>query len=284
MNILNKFMNLDRRWIFLITAVCVIIPFIIPIGLPTYTTPPVKNIYEKIDSTPDGQTVLLSFDCDAAVLPELYPMAIAILHHCFIKDIKVILMSLYMPGIGIAQVCLEDVKREFPDKKEGIDYTLLPFVPGYSLVILGIGEGIHKTFPTDYYGTPIDSLPMMQDIRNFDQISVAVSLSGSAVSRSWITYANQRYGADVAAGVTAVMAAENYPYLQTRQLIGMLGGLKGAAEYENLVERNLKFETRKTGCIGMDAQSAVHIMMIVFILLGNIAYFAARKKRQVAKT
>ena len=279
MNLLNKFMNMDRRWIYLITAICVIIPFLIPIGLPTYTTPPVKNLYDKIDSTPEGQIVLLSLDFDAATLPELYPMAVTILNHCFVKDIKVILMSLYMQGIGIAQVCLEDVKREFPDKKEGIDYTFLPFVPGASIVILGIGEDIHKTFPTDYYGTLIDSLPMMRDVRNFDQISVAISLSGSAISRTWITYANQRYGANVAAGVTAVMAAENYPYLQTKQLTGMLGGLKGAAEYENLVEKNLKLETRKAACIGMDAQSAVHIMMIVFILLGNVAYFAARKRK-----
>ena len=280
MNLLNKFMNMDRRWIYLITAICVIIPFLIPIGLPTYTTPPVRNIYEKIDNTPDGQAILLSLDYDAAVLPELYPMTITILNHCFNRNIKVILMSLYMQGVGIAQVALEDIKQEFPDKKEGIDYTFLPYVPGFSLVILGIGEDIHKTFPTDYYGTLIDSLPMMQEIRNFDQISVAISFSGGGVSRTWVTYANQRYGANVAAGVTAVMAAENYPYLQTKQLIGMLGGLKGAAEYENLVEKNLKLKTRKAACIGMDAQSAVHIMMIAFIVLANIAYFAGRRRKK----
>jgi hypothetical protein len=40
----------------------------------------------------------------------------------------------------------------------------------------------------------------------------------------------------VAVGVTAVMAADMYPYLQSGQLIGMLSGLKGAAEYEKLVD------------------------------------------------
>jgi len=279
MNLLNKFMNLDRRWIYLITAICVIVPFIVPIGLPTYTTPPVKNLYEKIDRTSDGQAVLLSLDFDASVLPELYPMAITILNHCFCENIKVIIMSLYMQGVGIAQVALEEAKRKFPDKKEGVDYTFLPFVPGGSIVVLGIGEDIHKTFPTDYYGTSIDSLPMMKEIRNFDQISLAMSLSGAAVAVTWVVYANQKYGANVGAGVTAVMAAENYPYLQTGQFIGMLGGLKGAAEYENLVEQNLKLKTRKTASIGMDAQSAVHIMMIIFIVLGNIAFFASRRRK-----
>jgi len=40
----------------------------------------------------------------------------------------------------------------------------------------------------------------------------------------------------VAVGVTAVMAADLYPYLQSGQLVGMLAGLKGAAEYEKLVD------------------------------------------------
>jgi hypothetical protein len=52
----------------------------------------------------------------------------------------------------------------------------------------------------------------------------------------WITYARPKYGLNVAVGVTAVMAADMYPYLQSGQLVGMLSGLKGAAEYEKLVD------------------------------------------------
>jgi len=136
---------------------------------------------------------------------------------------------------------------------------------------------IYKTFETDYYGTPLDSLPMMRGIHNYDQIALVVSLTGSATP--WITFANARYRQEVGLGVTAVMAPEYYPYLQTNQLVGMIGGLKGAAEYETLLNKKLGFEGRKAACIGMDSQSIVHLVMIVFIVLGNIAYFATKKSR-----
>lgn len=280
----DKLLTLDRRWIFLTTAICIIIPFIFPVGFPTNITPPTKRIYDKIDATaPGGPVVIISFDGDASVLPELYPMATSLIRHCFIRNIRVIMWSMYMQGVGIIQMALEDVKREFPDKKPGIDYVLMPYVPGAGIVIMRMGEDIHKAFNTDYYGVLVDSLPMMEDIHNFDQVSLIVSLTGSSAWASWLFYANQRYGANIAAGVTAVVAPDIYAYLQTGQVVGMLGGMKGAAEYETLIERNLNFKTRKEACIGMDTQSILHIVIIMFIILGNIAYFTVRrKKRNVA--
>lgn len=275
----DKFLKIDRRWIFLLTGICIILPFLLPIGLPIDISPPVRSLYEKIDNIPpNGPALLLDFSCDASVLPELRPMAVAILQHCFRKNIRVILMGLELPGVGIAQTILEEVKKKFPDKKRGIDYVLMPFVYGWGIVILRIGESIHETFETDYYGTPLDSLPMMQSIHNYEQIPLVVCLTGSAMPRSWIIYANTGYGQEIGAGITAVMAPEFYPFLQTKQLVGMLGGLKGAAEYETLVERNLGFKGRKVASIGMDSQSIVHIMMIIFIILGNVAYFMARRR------
>lgn len=279
----NKLLNLDRRWIFLITAICIIVPFLFPIGFPTNITPPTQHIYDKIESTPaNGPAVFLSFDSDASTLPELYPMATSIIRHCFIKNVRIILWSTGMQGIGIMQMALEEVKKDFPDKKSGVDYVLMPFLPAGAMVILRMGEDIHKAFPTDYYGVPTDSLPMMAEIHTFDQISLTISLCAAAAWATWLFYANQRYGAHLAAGVTAVMAADAYPYLQTGQLTGLLVGMKGAAEYETLIERNLHFKTRKAACIGMDTQSILHLVIIIFIIVGNIAYFVVRRQKNVA--
>ncbi|KPJ49054.1 hypothetical protein AMJ40_06385, partial [candidate division TA06 bacterium DG_26] len=121
---------------------------------------------------------------------------------------------------------------------------------------------------------------MMDEIRNYDDIALVVTISGSSIPESWISYAHSRYGQLIASGVTAVMAADFYPYLQTGQFIGMLGGLKGASEYEILVERAGFSRERKTATIGMDSQSVVHLVIIVFIVLGNLAYFASRRTRR----
>jgi len=284
----NKLLNLDRRWIFVVTSICVIVPFLLPIGFPTNITPPTQSIYDKIESTPkDGPAVIVSFDADAAALPELYPMAVSLIRHCFVSNKRVILWGMNMEGVGIIQMALVDVKKDFPEKKSGVDYVLMPYLPFPAIVVMKMGEDIHKAFNTDYYGMTIDSLPMMKDIRNFDQISLVVSITAASAWAVWVSFANQKYGCNVATGITAVGAPDCYPYLQTKQLIGMLGGMKGAAEYETLVEKKiagdgLTFKTRKAACIGMDTQSVVHIVMIIFIMLGNIAYFVVRRQKNVA--
>jgi hypothetical protein len=74
-------------------------------------------------------------------------------------------------------------------------------------------------------------------------------------------------------GTTGVTAPEMYPYYQSKQLLGLLEGLKGAAEYEKLL--GYKGSATK----GMDAQSTGHWMMVVFIVLGNVLYFARGRQR-----
>ncbi|MDI6840364.1 MAG: hypothetical protein QMD71_05910 [bacterium] len=279
MGILNKLMLLERKYIFIIVALCVIIPLLIYLGLPIGVTKPALDLYNEVDCiSPDGDPLLISFDFDPSTQPELYPMGLAILRHCFAKNIRVILMSLYVQGAGLAAMAIEDVRKEFTDKKSGVDYTFLGYQPGASMVVLGIGEDIHKIFPRDYYGVDIDSLPMMQTVKNYNDIPFVVFLTGAGTP--WIVYANTRYHQKVGGGVTAVMASSFYPYLQTGQLTGMLGGLKGAAEYEELLARNNLSNARRIATIGMDAQSIVHIMMIVFIIFGNVAYFIVRKGRR----
>ncbi len=274
-------MNIDRRWVYLLVGLCVIIPLIKPVGLPTVMTPYTKKLFDYIDQIPpDGPAVLISFDFDPSTAPELQPMAQAILRHCFAKDINVMGVALYPTSVGMIDIALSEVKDDY-GAKSGEDFVFLPFVPGVTAVILSMGEDIKATFGKDYYGVPLDSLSMMEHIRNYDDVALVISISGSSLPFSWAVYAGTNYNATLAVGTTAVSAAEYYSWLQTGQFIGMLGGLKGAAEYEDLIEKYgyTKKGTRKRASMGMDAQSFVHILMIVLIIIGNIAYFNLRRRK-----
>jgi hypothetical protein len=90
--------------------------------------------------------------------------------------------------------------------------------------------------------------------------------------------ANDKFNIPVAGGATAVSAPEMLPYLnKQQQLHGLLGGLKGAAEYEKLIG--------KVGLAtaGMDAQSIAHLIIIAFIALGNINYYLEKKRKREGK-
>jgi len=281
MRILEKLMQMDRRYVFLFVSICVLIPLLLPIGLPTDITGPVKDFFNAIDNVPPNhKPILVPFDFEASTMPELLPMGKAVLRHCFSKGIKVILMSLYPQGTAMIGMALDEVLKEY-DKKYGVDYVFLGYLTGGDAVILSLGEGISNTFPKDYYGNKVDTLPMMADVHDYDDIPLEATIASSDYGKYWVVYAGTSYHQRVVCGITAVMAPEYYPYLETGQFEGMLGGLKGAAEYENLVERHgySKPGTRKAASIGMDAQSFVHLLIIVLVIFGNVAFFTVRRKK-----
>ncbi len=280
----EKVVKLDRRFIFLLIALGVLIPFLKPLRLPLSVSKPVQDIFDEIERIPpEGPPLMISTDYAPATAPELDPMLYALLRHCFATKRKVLLVGgLYPQGAGMAQAGLDAVTPEFPNVKRGEDYVFLGYQPGFSAVVLSIGEEIRRIFPTDAYGVPLDSLPMMKFIHNYDDIAFMIDLSGSSVPMLWVMYAGARYGQRIGVGTTAVSAAQYYPFLSTGQFVGMLGGLKGAAEYEKLIKEKGYTDAREVATIGMDAQSIAHLVILFLIIIGNIAFFASggyKKKR-----
>jgi hypothetical protein len=279
----EKLMKLDRRWVFLLIGLAVFIPFLKPLRLPLTVTKPARDVFEAVEAIPpDGPPLLISTDYAPSTAPELDPMYFALLRHCLATNRKVMMLALYPQGAGMAQAGLDFVLPEFPDAVSGEDYVFLGYQPGIQAVVMSLGEDIRMVFPTDAYGVPLDSLPMMENIKNYDDIPLAIDLAGSSIPITWVIYAVTRYGQSLGVGVTAVSAAQYYPYLNTGQFIGMMGGLKGAAEYERLIREAGYTEAREIATIGMDAQSIAHLVILMLIIVGNIAFFASKshlKKR-----
>lgn len=282
MEFLKKLSRIDRRVLYLLLTVVVILPLIFPMDVRQHVDQSTLGLFEAIDRIqPNNKAVLISFDYAPDVAAELDPMAVAVLRHCFAKDIRVIGMALSMQGAALGERVFASVAQEY-GKKSGTDYVYQGYRLGISVILMSMGENIKKAFPADYYGVPFDSLPMMRNIRNYQDMPVVLSLAGSGIIGSWIFYAGTRYGANIASGVTAVMAPDNYPYLQTGQLIGQLGGMKGAAEYEQLIVEHGYYKKKDMASRAMNAISGAHILLIVLIVLGNIAYFASLSDRKKA--
>ena len=324
MTIFEKIQQLDRRWIYLILAIAIILPLILPYNSRTYTTRPTESLYRIIDSfaPPPGtnpvdhnRAFLMHFYHDASTMPELFPMELAILRHAFERDIKVFTITVLATAAPIMDLAINTVKEEFASREHnpkelvsGVHYINFGYkIPAlYLPIILGMGENIADAVEIDAEGRNLSALPAMTNIRNYNDMNLVIEFTGSAPGGAWITYARSRFGVNVAVGVTAVSAADVYPQLQTGQLIGMLAGLKGAAEYEMLVEvfaatdrefsreilRKERDDDRykisnekipysfKQARIGMNAQSVAHILIIVFILIGNIGYFVQKYKQK----
>ena len=276
--------GIDRRWVYLLVAVGALLPILIPMGLPIQTTPAVEALFDRIEGFGPTDVVMLSFDYGPSSAPELDPMADAILRHCFRRNIRLIVLALFpLGGPNMAQGSLGRVTPGFP-LEEGRDFVYLGYKDGAQAVMRRMAEDISAAFPRDHRGIPLTDLPLMQEVTNYQHIDVAVSLATGILGEYWANLVNAQFGQTVAVGATAVSAPKYYTYLKAGQMIGLLGGLKGAAEYEELLGRTYP-ELRDKALVarrGMDVQSIVHLIIIAFILLGNLFYLFSRAERSRA--
>jgi len=272
MNFYERLMKLDRRWVYLAMAIAVTIPVLVPFKVPVYVTPEAKSVYDFVENTKPGEIIFLAIDYDPNAMAELHPMAKAIMRQCFSKEIKLLISALSQNGPGMAEQLISEISKEY-NKKNGVDYVYLGYKPYFAIVMLAMGQNFRIPFPTDYYGNPLDSLPMMDGVRNYDDVKCVISIVAGNIADYWINYANGRYKVKVALGVTGVMSADYYPFLQSGQLFGLLGGLKGASEYERL--------TKQEGVAteGMSIQTVAHLVVIGFIVIGNIGFFMSKKNK-----
>ena len=275
------------RWIiYLLIFIGVLVPLFTPTTLKVKVEHPTRSLFDYIDSMPQDKALMISIDFDPQSMPELYPMLLALLRHAFTKNIKVIGMGMWQTGIGIGDQALRTVSKEY-GKEYGKDYAYLGWIYPYIVNILKMGESITEAFPKDYYGNKTDELPIFKNIKNYSNVGLIVSLSaGDPGYMTYVVYANTTYGVKIATGVTGISGADVYPFLQTGQLIGSLAGMVGAAEYERLCEehgyfkKDLPVYVTQRASQAMFSQSVAHILIMIFIIIGNIEFFLLRKRRK----
>ena len=274
----EKLLSIDRRIIFFFIAVAIAVPLFFKVSMRIPVTPIVQGVYDAIESLPAGSKVLVSFDYDPGSMPELQPMAEAFFRHAFRNDLKVIIMGLWPQGPLQANIALdavfEDEDIQAKNLQYGIDYVNLGFTAGNEVVIDRMGHSFEESYPQDGQGTPLSEIPLMKGVRNYDNVDLIYNLSaGYPGTQEWVQYAVDVFHVKLAAGNTAVQAPSMYPYVHAGQLAGVLGGMKGGAEYEVAIGR----PGRAVGY--MFSQAIAHAVICLFIIIGNLAFFSLRKKR-----
>lgn len=281
--------TLDKRWVFLVVGAAVVISTIFRLTFPEIPTPMVRSIFDTVEGLPAGSRVLLPFDYDPGSEPELQPMADAYVRHCAEKRLQLYFIALWPLGQNMVDATVSRVLNvEYPSYQYGRDYMNFGYKSGNEGVIAVILTDIKKLYTTDAQGANIDSIPMLagiSNIRGFDLILTASA--GYPGLKEWIQYAGTPGNIPVAGGCTAVQAPLLYPYYP-EQMVGLMGGIKAAAEYEALLlERYPKFRGDKdrfqTALTRMGPQTVTHLVIILFIVIGNIAYQILRRRRRQAQ-
>lgn len=281
--------TLDRRWIFLLMAWTVLLP-IYYIGVTGRTFPELPSAlaqatFDEVEKLNEGDPVLMVFDYDPGSSGELNPMATAFVKHAAEKKLKMYFMTLWPLGPQMIDGVIRSVLvADFPELVYGRDYVDLGYKSGYEAVIKVVVTNLRELYTTDVRGTGLQDLPMMNGIRNIQQMKLIVNVSaGYPGTKEWVQYASTPYPAlRLVAGATGVQAPLLYPYVP-QQLPGLLGAIKGAAEYEKLVvdayggaQPDPKYleALRRMG-----PQLFGHLLIITLLVLANVMYLRDRRTR-----
>lgn len=272
MDFLMKLGNTDRRILYIILALAVLMPLISPMGLPFRVSPWTEKFYGAVEKLQAGDIMLMSIDYSIGGAPDVHPQAEAIFKHAMRKNLKVVFVAFVTEGVEFGNQMI--IAAEATGKKYGQDFVNLGFAPGVEVAISAFGQDIYKPFPKDVRGNVAQDLPIMKGLKTAADFKLiteyATGIPGPA---EWIRQVQTRYKTPLACGVVTMMGPQTEAYYQSGQLVALLSGLRSAAEYE------VAMKAPGSATAAMDAQSMGHIALVLFVVLGNIAYFGEKSKK-----
>ena len=271
----EKMANIDRRWIYALMIFVIALALIKPLGLAIIPSDATIAAYEAIDALPSGTIVWLGMEFSSGGTTELMPAAQSIIRQGFRKGLRFVAAGMWEMAGDMADQAFSIVPAEFPDKKYGVDWVNIGWRPGGPVLLQGYLTSVTEAAAgRDHYQASLNTLPLMSEFTTLKQAAMCIIFcTGTPGETAYIAHVTGPNNIPLIESCISVSVPGIMPYVQAGQVKALIAGMKGAAEYEVLVE------TPGTATAGMDAQSFSHALIIVFMVLGNVGYYATRKKK-----
>ncbi len=270
MNILERLQSFDRRIIYVVMLFLISLPLLNPLGIPLEINQGTRDVYERLDALNAGERVLFSINYDPTSAPDIAPQTVIMLDHLMDKGVNVALVCWSAAGPNLIEGLIAPHLQN--GKVYGQDLVNIGFIAGGETAIRNFGRDVIGTAKADYHGTALGTLPILQgvtDVRDFEFVFVFHGYNPGI--QEWVRQVQGPLDINLLAGVVNVSVPEVMPFYTSGQIDGLTQGLRGAAEYELLVNKP------GSAVAKMDAQSLGHLAIIFFVIIGNIAYFTGRK-------
>ncbi len=272
---IEKLKNIDVRIIYAIMLVAIVAPMFVPLGLPIRVMSNTQAFYDYIDKLPAGSKVLISYDYGGGSAAELDPMTIAVLKHLLVRAAKIYATASIADGPMFADSTLKTT-YEAQGKVYGQDYINLNWFSGGESAIASFAQNFGQVFKNDFTGKPLSQFPMMQGIQGIQNFDLVISINhgpgGQGTPEVWVRQIVTARNKPLMVGCTSGMGASTLPFVQSGQIKGLLIGLRAAAEYETAIT------APAVATSYMEAQSTSQLVVLIFVVLGNVVYFSSKKK------
>ena len=259
-------MKLDSRLIYIITILVIAIPYIIPIAIPLKINEPTRDSFNTMEGIQDGSVILLTVETGTSSLAEMESGIKSIARYLSSRNFKLVIMSsVTEEGPIITQEFIEPILQK-NNYKAGVDYVHLGYVPGKGIAYQTIAEDIRSVVSQDFNGESLDNLPLMADINSAEDFEMYS-----------VSYFGTPFGTPIVGVASASCYILRYADYKGDLIQGIVGGLVGFAEFETIIEKP------GLGLAGLGALTCSHLLLIFFIVLGNVEYLRSRSSGGVEK-
>ena len=270
-------MNLDSRLIYVITILVIAIPYIIPISIPLKINEPTRDSFNTMEGIQDGSVVLLTVETGTSSLAEMESGITSIARYLSSRNFKLVIMSsVTEEGPIITQEFIEPILLQ-NNYQAGVDYVHLGYVPGKGIAYQTIAEDIRSVVSQDFNGESIDNLPLMADVNSAEDFDMLVTIDSSSGMMYSVSYFGTPFGTPIVGVASASCYILRYADYKGDLIQGIVGGLVGFAEFETLIKKP------GLGLAGLGALTCSHLLLIFFIVLGNVEYLRSRSSGGVEK-
>lgn len=273
----DRLQDIDPKIIYGIMLIAVFLPLIRPLGVPIGNiNPEVTNLYNYLNSLPAGSIIVHDCEISPIYMAECYPCFVAFLNEHVQRSFKVIMFTQDTTALPAIEKGITEVYGKTKDHPNyGKTFVNLGFLPGSTLGLNAFAAD--NLFPVlDAYGNKLADMQFFKEMADKSARSWRLVVGygsggvGYLVQQITDVYPNCK----TSSGTAAVAIPSHYAYYPNK-IIGFLGGLTGAAQFEYLIGKP------GIAIAGMDAQSLASLAIAVLIVVGNVAYFAARRTKAV---
>jgi hypothetical protein len=262
-------LDADPRPIYLLLIIVITVPILSHAVLPVPISNTTKAVYDFIENlarTKPNSLVVLSFDYSTSLVPELHPQAIVVTQQLFELPLKVIFVAQWTDGPALTDAVLDSINKG--TKEYGVDYATLGYIPNIATLI-GMTSNIPQFFPVDTRGNPTSSLPIIQQFPAAREASFLMTFTGGEPGLdNYLQYWQTPFGIQIAVGAPAISAPVYMPFYNSKQIVGLIISMRGAAEYEFLIH-----QVGISGAVSaMVAQSASLWLVAIVVAVSNCAY------------
>lgn len=292
-SIWDKLGTIDYRLIYATFTILILIPLIMPIGIPVRVSSITEDYYNAIMNVPEGGVIMYRQSVSIDVWIDTGSMFINTFHILWSipaeKGITIIMIQAGTDSLLKVHDLLAKECKPPPQWKLNENWFDLGYVPGLGDAgTVAFLRDFKNMAERDYYGTQIYEIPAVQkaanrappyDVVNGYDIDLLIWCSWGCTDPDWYvrqywTSGTPPYHIPQLFQTIGNCVPNTMPYLGAdRPIRAYLAGATGAAELESLTGYK---SIDAPGTMIADSLSLAGLATVGFMILGNLSYFGKR--------